>query len=226
VSFGRFSVEKKYVILSLMIAIIIFGVYSGATMNTQLSPDTNAPMATVMAVYPGASALDVSSEVAKPMEKAFAKLEGVTDIKSTSQDNLVIIRLTFDYSTDVDEAAIAIQNALSRIKETLPVDLKEPQVLKFSTSDMPIMTIGIKSDSLNMTSLRNIIDEQIVTDIQLIEGVAAVDIVGGYLLEVSIDLDDNRMKAYNLTTQQVASTISSDYLKSPCGTINYEDKNL
>ncbi|MBN2260330.1 MAG: efflux RND transporter permease subunit [Clostridiales bacterium] len=225
-NFGGFSVKKKYVILSLMIAIIIFGIYSRVTMNTQLSPDTNAPMVTVMAIYPGASALDVSSEVSEPIEKALAKLEGVTDIKATSQDNLSIIRLTFDYSTDVDEAAIAIQNTLSRIKESLPLDLKEPQVLKFSTSDMPIMTIGIKSDSLNMTALRNIIDEQIIDDIQLIEGVASVDIIGGYSLEVSVDLDENRMKAYNLTAQQVATTISSDYLKSPGGTIKYEDKNL
>lgn len=155
-NFGKFSIEKKYVILSLAIAIIIFGLYGRATMNTQLSPDTNAPTATVMSVYPGASAMDVSTDVSEPMEDAFAKLEGITDIKITNQDNISTIRLTFDYSTDIDQAAIDIQNTISRIKESLPDNLNEPQVMKFSTSDQPIMTIGLKSNSLSMSDLRSV----------------------------------------------------------------------
>ena len=175
-SFGRFSTEKKYSVLSMMIAILIFGIYSMFTMNTQLAPDTSPPTATVMSVYPGAMALDVATDVSKPMEEAFAKLDGIEEISSSSQDNLSIIRLTFDYVTDVDQASIDIQNTINRIKNDLPETLHDPQVLKFSVSDQPIMTIGLKSDSVSMTDLRKLTDEKLAYELQLIEGVAAVNV--------------------------------------------------
>lgn len=225
-NFGKFSIEKKYVILSLAIAIIVFGLYGRATMNTQLSPDTNAPTATVMSVYPGASAMDVSTDVSEPMEDAFAKLEGITDIKITNQDNISTIRLTFDYSTDIDQAAIDIQNTISRIKESLPDNLNEPQVMKFSTSDQPIMTIGLKSNSLSMSDLRSVTEEKLVYELQLIEGIASVDIFGGYSREVKIDLDEDKMNAYNLNLEQIIGTIQKSNIKSPSGEINYNSKDM
>jgi len=225
-NFGKFSIEKKYVILSLAIAIIIFGLYGRATMNTQLSPDTNAPTATVMSVYPGASAMDVSTDVSEPMEDAFAKLEGITDIKITNQDNISTIRLTFDYSTDIDQAAIDIQNTISRIKESLPDNLNEPQVMKFSSSDQPIMTIGLKSNSLSMSDLRSVTEEKLVYELQLIEGIASVDIFGGYSREVKIDLDEDKMNAYNLNLEQIIGTIQKSNIKSPSGEINYNSKDM
>ncbi|MDW7667927.1 MAG: efflux RND transporter permease subunit [Bacillota bacterium] len=225
-NFGKFSIEKKYVILSLAIAIVIFGLYGRVTMNTQLSPDTNAPTVTVMSVYPGASAMDVSTDVSEPMEDAFAKLEGITNIKITNQDNVSTIRLTFDYSTDIDQAAIDIQNTVSRIKESLPNNLNEPQVMKFSTSDQPIMTLGLKSDSLSMADLRNVTEEKLVYELQLIEGIASVDIFGGYSREIKIDLDEDKMKAYNLNLEQILGTIQKSNIKSPSGEINYNSKDM
>jgi len=224
--FGKFSIDKKYVILSLAIAIVIFGLYGRVTMNTQLSPDTNAPTATVMSVYPGASAMDVSTDVSEPMEDAFAKLEGITNIKITNQDNISTIRLTFDYSTDIDQAAIDIQNTVSRIKESLPDNLNEPQVMKFSTSDQPIITLGLKSDSLSMADLRNVTEEKLVYELQLIEGIASVDIFGGYSREIKINLDEDKMKAYNLNLEQILGTIQKSNIKSPSGEINYNSKDM
>ncbi|MFO7886975.1 MAG: efflux RND transporter permease subunit [Eubacteriales bacterium] len=225
-NFGKFSIDKKYVILSLAIAIVIFGLYGRATMNTQLSPDTNAPTATVVSVYPGASAMDVSTDVSEPMEDAFAKLEGITNIKITNQDNISTIRLTFDYSTDIDQAAIDIQNTISRIKESLPDNLNEPQIMKFSTSDQPIMTLGLKSDSLSMADLRNVTEDRLIYELQLIEGIASVDIFGGYSREIKIDLNENKMKAYNLNLEQILGTIQKSNIKSPSGEINYNSKDM
>ena len=225
-SFGRFSTEKKYSVLSMMIAILIFGIYSMFTMNTQLAPDTSPPTATVMSVYPGAMALDVATDVSKPMEEAFAKLDGIEEISSSSQDNLSIIRLTFDYVTDVDQASIDIQNTINRIKNDLPETLHDPQVLKFSVSDQPIMTIGLKSDSVSMTDLRKLTDEKLAYELQLIEGVAAVNVFGGYSEEINVSLDEATVRAYGLTIDQIAGALKNSNIKAPGGNIYYEDKDL
>ncbi len=225
-SFGRFSIEKKYVILSLMIAIAIFGLYGRATMNTQLSPDTTPPMVTVVAAYPGAPALDVATDIAVPMEEAFAKLEGITDIRSTSQDFIGIFQLTFDYSTDVNQAAIDIQNTITRIKRDLPETMEEPQVLKFSTSDQPILTIAVGSDRLEMEALRQLTEGKLLTELQLVEGVAAVEVFGGYQPEIQIALDDHALRAYGLTPERVAGTLAAYNITAPGGQITYGGREL
>jgi len=225
-SFGRFSTEKKYSVLSIMIAIFIFGVYSMLTMNTQLAPDTSPPTATVMSVYPGAMALDVATDVSKPMEEAFAKLDGIEEISSSSQDNLSIIQLTFDYTTDVDQASIDIQNTINRIKNDLPETLHDPQVLKFSVADQPIMTIGLKSDSISMTELRKLTDEKLAYELQMIEGVAAVNVFGGYSEEITVSLDDATVRAYGLNIDQIVGALNNSNIKAPGGNIYYEDKDL
>lgn len=225
-SFGSFSTGKKYVVLSLMIGIIIFGFYSMFTMNTQLSPDTSPPTATVMSVYPGAMALDVSVDVSKPMEEAFAKLDGIEEISSTSQDNLSIIRLTFDYSTDVDQAAIDIQNTINTIRNSLPSSLQDPQVLKFSVSDQPIMSIGLKSNSLSMTDLRKLTDEKLSYELQLVEGVAAVNVFGGFSEEIAVSLDEASVRAYGLSIDQIVAALRTSNIKAPGGSIIYEGRDL
>lgn len=224
--FGRFSVEKKYVILALMIAILIFGVFSKMTMNTQLSPDTAPPMVTVVVPYPGAAARDVSSEVAKPMEEAFAKLEGISDIKSTSQDFIGIFNLTFDYTTDVNQAAIDIQNTITRIKQELPESIEEPQVLKFSTSDMPVMTIGIRSETLDTPALRSIADKNLLGEFQLVEGVAAVDLFGGYNPQVQVVIDGIKAASYGLSPEKVAQTLAVYNVTAPGGQITQDGRDL
>ncbi|OPL08153.1 MAG: hypothetical protein AVO33_01850 [delta proteobacterium ML8_F1] len=224
--FGRFSIEKKYVILALMIAILVFGIFSKMTMNTQLSPDTSPPMVTVVVPYPGASAKDVSADVAKPMEEAFAKLEGISDIKSVSQDFIGVFNLTFDYATDVNQAAIDIQNTLTRIKQELPQTIEEPQVLKFSTSDMPIITIGLLSDTLEMNALRNIADKNLLAEFQLVEGVAAVEIFGGYNPQVQVAIDKIKAASYGLSPEKVAHTLSVYNVTAPGGQITYDGRDL
>lgn len=225
-SFGKFSIGKKYVVLSLIIGILIFGTYSMFSLNTQLSPDTSPPMATVMSVYPGAMALDVATDVSKPMEESFAKLDGIEDINSSSQDNISIIKLTFDYSTDVDQAAIDIQNTISTMGNILPDSLQDPQVLKFSVSDQPVMTIGLKSDDLSMKDLRKLTEDKLAYELQLIEGVASVNIFGGYGEEVKVSLDESVVRAYGVTMDQIVGALKSSNVKAPGGTIVYEGRDI
>ena len=225
-SFGSFSVGKKYVVLSIIIGIVIFGTYSMFTLNTQLSPDTSPPTATVVSVYPGAMALDVSTDVSKPMEEALAKLDGVEEISSTSQDNMSIIRLTFDYSTDVDQAAIDIQNTVNTIRNGLPETLQDPQVLKFSVTDQPIMTIGLMSDSMSMGDLRKLTDEKLVYELQLVEGIAAVSVFGGNTEEIRVNLDETTTRAYGLSIDQIVGALKTSNIKAPGGKIVYENRDL
>lgn len=223
---GGFSIKNKYFILSVAIAIVIFGIYSRVSLKTQMSPDTNAPTVTVITQYPGASSQDVVKDVVEPMEDEFGKLEGISGVKSTSQDNIAVISLEFSYATNIDEAAIDIQNSISRIRSNLPSNISEPKVLKFSTSDKPVLTLSLNSNSVDLRTVRQIAEDEIGFSLQLLDGVASVDIFGGYKSLVKVNVDKNRLTSYGLTLEQVSSILVQNNIKAPGGKLTDANKEV
>jgi multidrug efflux pump subunit AcrB len=223
---GQISIKYKYFILSLTIAILLFGTYSKMTLKSQMSPDTNSPSVTVLAQYPGASAQDVINDVIEPIENVFGSLDGIKNIKSIGQDNVAIIKLDFNYGINVDQAAIDVQNSLSRIKSELPTNLPEEKVLKFSTSDKPVATISLSSDSVDLREIRQIAEEKIAFDLQLIDGVASVSYFGGNETQVEIQLDRSRMNAHGITINQINSSLLMNNIKAPGGKITDDGKEV
>ena len=214
---GEFAIKRKYFVLAFAIAIILLGAYAKMTLKAQLAPDTNPPMATVMTRYPGASAQDVVTDVSEPMEKEFGRLYGIANVKSTNQDNLSIIQLEFNYGIDIDEAAIEVQNSISRMRGKLPASIDEPKVLKFSTSDKPVATVSLSSESLSMEKIRQLVDDKISYDFQMVDGVAAVNVFGGYNSEVKVEIDKDKMEAYDITLEQVSQSLVRNNIKAPGG---------
>lgn len=223
---GRFAIKHKYFVLAFAIAIVLLGIYAKTTLKVQLSPDTNPPMATVMTRYPGASAQDIVRDVVEPMEEELGKIEGIDNVKSTSQDNLAIIQLTFHYGVNINEAAIDIQNGINRIRNKLPDKIDEPKVLKFSTSDKPVATISLSSESLSMQQIRELAENKIGYALQLTEGVAAVNIFGGYNAEVQVEIDKNKLEAYGISMEHVSKVLVQNNIKAPGGKLIENNKEI
>lgn len=223
---GKFAIENKYFVLTLIIGIILLGIYSRSTIQLQLSPDTNPPMATVMTRYPGASAQDVAKDIIQPMEEELGQLEGISNIRSTSQDNVAILQLTFNYGVDINGAAIDIQNSLSRIRDRLPSRMEEPRVLKFSTSDKPIITLSLNSESLSMEKIRQLAEDKISYNLQLVEGVGGINIYGGYNSQIQVEVYRDKMESHNISLEQVSKTLSQNNIKAPGGKLVEEDREI
>lgn len=223
---GRFSIKHKYFILSIAIAFVFLGIYAKLTLKVQLSPDTNPPMATVMVQYPGASAEDVTKKIVEPMEDGFSTIEGISKIKSTSQDNLAIIQLEFNYGINIDEAAIDAQNSINKIRNKLPENITEPKVLKFSTSDKPIMTIALSSKDLKMNDIRQLAEDKIGYRIKLTEGVAAVTVFGGYKNQVQVEVNRNKIDAYGLALEEISQVLALNNIKAPGGKLLNNNKDI
>jgi len=186
-----------------------------------LFPDTAPPTVNVITPYPGATAEDVSREVVEPLEEEFATLEDVSSIKSTAQNALSVIKVEFDYGTELDMAAVEVQNAISRIAGDLPPDLPDSRVLKFSTSDRPVITYGLTSNQVDLAEVRSLAENEIKARLQLVDGVAAVDIFGGHQRQVNVNLDRERLEAVGISPAQVVEAIRRQNLAGSTGTIHY-----
>ncbi|MCK5809328.1 efflux RND transporter permease subunit, partial [bacterium] len=216
----KLILSGRHTIWALVIAATIFGLIAYRSMPMQLFPDTAPPLVNVITGYPGAAAEDVARDVSDLLEKEFASVPGVHKIKSTSQDNISIVMVEFQYDEDVDMAALDIQNAVSRIRYKLPQTIREPQVLKFSTNDKPIVTIGVLSK--NLIDARSFSEEILAPQLQRIEGVAAVDLFGGAKKSILIDIDREKLETYRIPLQKVVEEIRKTNIDLPAGTVRRE----
>ncbi len=221
---AEFSVRHRYTVFALVILVLLFGVYGAKTLKVELMPDTNPPLVNVVTSYPGVSAGDVARELSKPMEEELATVDGVKKVRSTSQDGLSVVKVEFHYGRDVDTAAVDVQNAISRIKRELPQGIQDPQVMKFNTSDKPIITFALNSDKVDLAVVRSLADNELKTALQTVDGVAAVDVFGGYRGQVNILVDKARLDALNISLDQVTAAVRGQNVSRPGGRITGEDK--
>jgi len=219
-NFTESLIKNKYAVWALVIAAVIFGIQAYFSIPMQLFPDTAPPLINVITAYPGAGAKDVNETLSQKLEEEFASLDGVIKTKATSQDNLSIISVEFDYERDVDLAAVDVQNSISRIKNSLPDGISDPQVLKFSTSDKPVLTIGITAEDL--TKARKTSEDNFAPIFQRIEGVAAVDVFGGNKPALIIELNRRDIEAYRIPFSKVVNSVLEFNYSMPAGQIRTE----
>lgn len=216
-SITEILVANKHMVWAIALAAAIFGTLAYKTLPMQLFPDTAPPLVNVITTYPGASAEDVAERVSRPLEESFASLEGVVNVKSSSQDNLSIVSVEFHYNREVDLAAVDAQNAISRIRSDLPGEIREPQVLKFSTSDRPIVTIGVISDP--MTLAREMAEDVFAARFQRVPGVAGVDVFGGANQSVLVEVDRAKARAYKIPIGRVVEVLRTHNMNAPSGVL-------
>lgn len=219
-SLTRATLNNRYVVWALLIAAVVFGARAYFSIPMQLFPDTAPPLVNVVTAYPGAGAQDVDETLSRPLEEEFAAIEGVVKILATSQDNLSMVSVEFQYDRNVDMAAVDVQNAIARIRGDLPPDVGEPQVLKFSTSDRPVISLGIAGDDLVGT--RKATEDIFAPKLQRIDGVAAVDVFGGHAPAVRVEIDRASVEAYGIPLPMVVEAVGSHNSARPAGQIRTE----
>ncbi len=228
-NFTRIILNHRHTVWAFSIGIIIFGIIAYMRLPMQLFPDTAPPLVNVVTPYPGSAAEDVAKNLSRILEEEFASLEGIHKVKSTSQDNLSLISLEFKFNRNVDAAAIDVQNALAKTRGALPSAIGEPQVLKFSTSDRPVITLGITASNLKTTDLANARTqaENTFSPILLrIPGVAAIDIFGGQRQAIIIELDRTKLETFRIPLPLVVETLRTHNVEQPAGRIRTESTEM
>jgi HAE1 family hydrophobic/amphiphilic exporter-1 len=212
------SIRRPVTTLMIVLALVVFGIIGVTRMQVDFYPDVTFPMVVVATVYPGAGPLEVESEVTDPMEKTLGTITGLTDITSTSSENISAITLQFDWGTNLDAAASDIRDRLDMAQASLSSDVQKPFVFKFDPSMMPVLQIGM-AGGIDEAELAEIADE-VAQRLQRVTGVASVNIGGQATRQVRVDLDLRELAASGVTTDALALALKAQNLNFPVGAIS------
>ena len=219
------SIKRPTIPLVLLIITLLVGVFLGTKLKYELIPDINAPVVVVTTVYPGAGASDIEKTVTIPLEDALAQVEGIDEVISASMEGVSSVRIMMSMDVDPNDALQDVKAKLDKVRRTLPKDIYEPSVSAIDLSELPIITIGATS-ALSNIDFYDLIDKTIQPTLSQIKGVANVNIVGGMQKEIKVNVDKNKLDAFNLTIKQVVQLIGASNIEFPAGKIEDEQTQM
>lgn len=222
-NFAKGTIRRPVLTYVVFFIIIILGLVSFRRLSIDLMPEITYPTVSVVTDYGNVGPQEMEELVTRPIEEALAAVQGVEEISSTSTEGRSVVRVAFNWGTELDVAANDIRDRLDRAMSRLPEDIDRPMIRKFDLSAFPIMFLGV-SGSMNPLELRELVEDQVKYRLERVAGVAAVNIYGGLNREIHIDLYANKIKALGLSTEAIIAALRNENRNIPAGL--YEKGNL
>jgi multidrug efflux pump len=202
----------------LTVAIAIAGAIAYKVLPVSSLPQVDFPTISVGASLPGASADIVASSIATPLERQFAHIAGVTEMTSTSSLGNTAVTLQFDLSRNIDGAAREVQAAINSARTYLPANLPgNPTYRKVNPADSPIMVLGLTSSIYEPSKLYDVASTIVQQKLSQIGGVGQVQVGGGALPSVRVEVNPNKLFSQGLTMGSLQSTLSLQNADQPKG---------
>ncbi|MDQ7824408.1 MAG: efflux RND transporter permease subunit [Candidatus Eremiobacteraeota bacterium] len=214
----EFAVRRPVAVTIIMLALIGLGVYFGNMLNIEFFPKLDIPMVSVTTLYPGAGPEEVEEQVTKRLEDSLGSVANLKKISSTSQDNVSLVMLEFEYGTNMTETLADVREKIDEAKMRLPKDARPPVAIKADPASSPVMRLTL-SGQIDLRTLRIFADDDLKKQIEKIPGVANVSVSGGYQREILVAVDAKKLRTFNLTPQGVLGTIQMENLNVPGGRI-------
>ena len=189
-------------------------------------PDVDEPVVNVRANLPGASPETMDAEVTRILEGAVARVSGVKEVNSNSEEGNTRIRAVFNPSSDVDRAAADVREAVSRVQRQLPDNVEQLAVFKADEDAEEIMRIAVLADGMSEQDLATIVERDVVPAFISLPGVADVPLFGSRRQILRVELDPGRMSTYGLTVTDVRSVLTQAPLDVPAGSFKTSDQTL
>ena len=222
--FAQTFIKHHVMTILLYILVVVFGFYSFQNLPLALMPSMEVPAAVVYATYPGAGPEDIEQQVTKKLEGAVAGLSGLDTLQSTSSENMAMLVIQFANHTDMDQAMTDLRDKVAQVKSQLPDDASDPTVMSIDIDSMPVVSVALRGNDL--ASLQSIAEDEIQPALERLDGVASVDISGGYEQEIAVHTDASRLKGYNRTISSIGQQLGADNIAIPGGDLDNGSQTL
>jgi multidrug efflux pump len=194
----------------LMAAIMLVGIVAYTQLPVSALPEVDYPTIQVLTFYPGASPDVVATTVTAPLERQFGEMQGLSQMTSTSSGATSVVVLQFNLTLSIDVAEEEVQSAINAAQSFLPSDLPAPPIYsKTNPADAPVLTLGITSKTLPLSSVEDLVDTHLAPKISQLNGVGLVSISGGQKPAVRIQVNPSQLESYGIDMEAVRTALTA-----------------
>jgi multidrug efflux pump subunit AcrB len=208
-SVSSLAIRRHIGTLMLTIAVIVIGIFFLSSIQVDLLPSITYPRIGVRVNAPGISPEVAVDEVTRPLEEALSATEGVVQVYSQTREGQINLNLFFQPGGNIDQALNDATAAFNRARGRLPDTIEEPSLFKVDPSQLPVYEFALTSESLPPSKLRVFADEELARELNVVEGVASVDVSGGVEEEVRVVVDLSRLQALGVGLNDVLQELEN-----------------
>ncbi|WP_341731064.1 efflux RND transporter permease subunit [Microcoleus sp. EPA2] len=221
-SISAIAIRRHIGTLMLTLAIIVVGIFYITQLPVDLLPSITYPRISVRLDAPGVSPEVAVDEITRPLEQGLSATEGVTQVFSRTREGQVSVDLFFRPGGDINQALNDATASVNRIRNRLPDTVESPTLFKFDPSQQPVYEFALTSDSRQGVDLRVFADDELAREINVIPGVASVDVSGGVQEEIQVNIDLNRLQSLGVNLNDVFNALRSRNLDTSGGRLRQE----
>jgi multidrug efflux pump subunit AcrB len=212
------ALRRPYTFVVLALLIAIFGARAALLTPTDIFPNINIPVVSVVWTYNGLLPNDMSGRVIYFYERYLtAQVADIEHIESQSLSGYGVVKVFFQKNVDVAAALAQVTAASQTVLKLLPPGITPPYVLSYNASSVPILQLALSSKKLPQMRLFDLGQNFIRPQLATVAGAAVPSPYGGKILQVQIDLDQAEMQAHNVSADDVLNAVSAQNLILPAG---------
>ena len=204
---------------------VVLGMVSYGSLGVDLFPNVDFPVCTVTTVLNGAGVEEMETSVTKPLEDIVNTVSGIEELRSTTSEGVSVITIQFLLSKDGNVGTQEVRDKVTSILQTLPEGTETPLVDKFDTGSSPVLTLAV-SGRRDFREVTELAKKQLKERLETVNGVGAVSISGGRTRAINVEVDTDKLASYNLSIEDVRTSIARQNLEVPGGRIDQGPREL
>src|SRR6202162_168279 len=220
-SVARFAVNRRVAVAMRSLAIVVLGLFAAPRLAVALLPTFAPPVVSVSVGYSNVSPETIETTVTRPIENAVSRVSGIDILESNSFEGLSTVRVQFEFGTDINVAAVDVQQQVARIRASLPNDpnLQEPQIAKADPNATPVFSLEVTDPSRTQRALSDLFVNQLSDELASVRGVGSVGISGVTQRAIVIEPDEHKLAAAGIPIDMLLARIKNENVDLPAGVI-------
>lgn len=218
-SIAEIFIRRKVTATMLVLFLITLGLMSYSRLGVDLFPNVDLPVATIMTTLKGASPEEMEAQVTKVIEEAVNTASGIDELRSLTVEGVSYVTVSFLLERDTAEALQDVRDKVGGVLNRLPEGTDPPVITRFDTDAIPVATLVV-SGSLSLKEITEYGEKVVKEEIETINGVGQVKLVGGRKRAINVWLDAAKLSSYHLSAAQVKAALIAQNVEIPTGRVD------
>ncbi|XZN90222.1 MAG: efflux RND transporter permease subunit [Microcoleus sp.] len=220
----RWVINRRWLVVIATIIISLWTVYIIPKMPLDVFPPFAPPQVEIQTEAPGLAPEEIESLVTLPIESAINGTPGVTAVRSSSAVGVSVVKVIFDWGTEIYQARQLITERLQQAESKLPAGVETPQISPTTSPVGTVITYAFTSETTSLMEVRRLVDWQVTNRLLAVTGVAQVVAYGGEERQYQVLVNPAKLKAFNVSLQQVSEAVAAANVNAPGGYLITPDK--
>jgi HAE1 family hydrophobic/amphiphilic exporter-1 len=222
---AEICIQRPVFATMLILALVVTGLFAYSALGVDRFPKVEIPIATITTTLRGASPEEVETQVTKRIEEAVNTVSGIDELRSTSAEGISQVFITFVLEKDIDVAIEEVRAKVNTVLNQLPKDADQPTVDKLSTDATPVLNIVVSS-ARDPRETTKIVDDRIKKSIESLNGVGNIRFIGDRQRQIQVQLNGEKLYAYQLNIDQVRAALAAQNVEIPGGRIDQGQREI